>query len=365
MMQPHLSICIPSVTCLGGLSGIGGALAGGVTTDVANAAAGAVLGVVNSSMSSAAEWMVSHVMVLTGATASPDFAKAWFGQEAHLMAKVVEVVLLPILMAASIGPVLRQDGRRLVRVWGVGLPVAVLAGIAAPQLTALAVSATDALCGVFAGAHPDRIATSLREAMSSGAWSKAPVFVQMLLSAITLAGTLLVWLEMMVRSAAVYVSTFFMPLVLVGYIWPATAGMARRGVEILASLILSKFVIVASLGLGMAALSGTGPDAAIAGSGILLLAGFAPFALMRLAPVVEAAAIAHLEGMSRRPLRAAGRAVSVAASAPSHPLTQMMMSAARGGSAARRPPAAPVTAQFVPERSADYPVSPNPGAPHA
>lgn len=362
MIPPSLSpICLAPISCLGSLSGLGGGLAGGLTSDVAKAAAGAVLYVVNSSLTAAANWLVGHVMTLIGTTASPTFGAGWFSDEARLMARVVEVVLLPILMAASIGPVLRQDGRRLFRVWGVGLPVATLAGLAAAQLAGLALSATDALCSLFAGSHPDQLATHFRDAMASGTWSNAPLFVQMLLSVLILAGTLLVWLEMMVRSAGVYVATFFMPLVLVGYIWPATAGMARRGVEILASLILSKFVVVASLGLGMAALTGAGPDAAVAGSGILLLAGFAPFALMRLAPVVEAAAIAHLEGMSRRPVRAAGRVVATAAAAPSHPLAQMAMSATRGGSADHRPPAAPVAAQYIPERQADYPTSPGPG----
>ncbi len=358
MIPPVGSVaCLTPVTCLGGIPGLGG-LTGGLTRSVTNAAAGAVLDVVNSSMSGAADWLVGHVMGLIGATATPRFDKAWFVQEAHLMGRVVAVVLLPILMAASIGPVLRQDGRRLFRVWGVGLPVAVLAGAAATQTAGLAVSAVDALCRILAGSHPDQLGGRFHDAVTSGAWSKAPIFVQMLLSVLIVAGTLLVWLEMMVRSAAVYVATFFMPLVLVGYIWPATAVMAKRAVEILVSLIMSKFVIVASLTLGVAALVGSGPDTAITGAGILLLAGFAPFALMRLAPVVEAAAIAHLEGMSRRPLRAATRTVSSAAAAPVHPVTQLMMSTLRRSSGGTAPAARPVAAQVIPERQADYPTSP-------
>ncbi len=79
----------------------------------------------------------------------------------------------------------------------------------------------------------------------------------------------------------------------------------------LVALILSKFVIVAALTLGLAAMaSGTSADDAVAGGAILLIAGFAPFTLLRLAPIVESAAIAHLEGMSRRPFRAASRAGS-------------------------------------------------------
>ena len=58
------------------------------------------------------------------------------------------------------------------------------------------------------------------------------------------------------RAAAIYVAVFFMPLALACYVWPATTAIAKRTVELLAALILSKFVIVATLTLGVAALHG-------------------------------------------------------------------------------------------------------------
>ena len=148
------------------------------------------------------------------------------------------------------------------------------------------------------------------------------------------------------RAAAIYVAVFFMPLALACYVWPATAAIARRTVELLAALILSKFVIVATLTLGVAALHG-GPSAdnAVVGSAILLIAGFAPFCLLRLAPIVEAGAIVHLEGLARRPLRAVGRAATTVAAGPAHPVAGLVL-AARAGSA-RPPAAAAVTAQWV------------------
>jgi hypothetical protein len=143
-----------------------------------------------------------------------------------------------------------------------------------------------------------------------------------------------------VRAAAIYVAVFFMPLALACYVWPATAAIARRTVELLAALILSKFVIVATLTLGVAALHG-GPSAdnAVVGSAILLIAGFAPFCLLRLAPIVEAGA--------------------TVAAGPAHPVAGLVL-AARAGSA-RPPEAAAVTAQWVRERQADYPDQPPAG----
>jgi hypothetical protein len=49
------------------------------------------------------------------------------------------------------------------------------------------------------------------------------------------------------------------------------------------------------------------PGAAVSGVAILLMAAFAPMALLKLVPLVEVSAIAHLEGLSRRPFQAAER----------------------------------------------------------
>jgi hypothetical protein len=93
-------------------------------------------------------------------------------------------------------------------------------------------------------------------------------------------------------------------------VWPATLRWARRLVELLAVLILSKFVIVAVLSLAASALasgaSGGGLAALLAGASLLLLAALAPYSLLRLVPFVEAGAAGHLEGVaSSLPGRAA------------------------------------------------------------
>jgi len=328
---------------------------------VASDAAGSVLQGVAGGLNDAVDWLVSHVIGLILDSTGPQLGATWFGTEMHLMEQISLLVVLPILMAATVGPVLRQDLRRLLRVWGLGLPLAVFAGLAASQIAAWGLAATDALCSLVLGPHSATMAGQFDGAMGNGILASAPIFVQMMLDALMAVGAILVWLELVLRSAGVYVATFFMPLALVGYIWPATAGMARRSIEILISLILSKFVIVASVSLGLAALANGGLDATVSGAGILLIAAFAPFALLRLAPVIETSAIAHLEGLSRRPVRAAGRVATGVAAAPVHPVTQMVMSASgshrastpsdTGGLASHS-----VGAQDLPMRAPDYPI---------
>jgi hypothetical protein len=238
--------------------------------------------------------------------------------------------------------------------------VAVLAGLAGVQFVQLGLVATDQMCSIISRGGSQALSGKVSSLMVSSLLGGVPPFVAMLLSCLLIAGTMLVWLELVLREASVYLAAFFMPLALVGFIWPATATIAKRTVELLAALILSKFVIVSALTLGLAAVAGgTGTDDTVAGAAILLLSGFAPFALLRLAPVVETAAIAHLEGLSRRPAQVASKAAATASGARSHPAVKYLLD--RAGTSGRTTESsvvkpATVTALPLRERSADYPV---------
>ncbi len=72
--------------------------------------------------------------------------------------------------------------------------------------------------------------------------------------------------------------------------------------ETVAALVLSKFVIVAVLSLAVGALGTSDGSIAseLAGGALLLLAGFAPFTLLRLVPMVESGAAQQLEGVRHR-----------------------------------------------------------------
>jgi hypothetical protein len=325
-----------------------------VGSGIAKAAANGVLDALTSALSTAADWLVGHVIDLVNSTTRVDLSASWFLEREGAMRGLLELVVAPLLMAASLGAVLRQDPRRLVRIWAVGLPVAAIVGIAGVQFANLALSATDAMCGVVIGGDGSKVAGRFSDVMAGTLTSGLPMPVQMIVYLLIIAGTLLVWLELILRAAGVYIAMFFMPLALAGYVWPATASMAKRTVELLSALILSKFVIVAALTLGLAALDGrSAPDSAIAASAILLLAGFAPFSLLRLAPVVEAAAIGHLEGVARRPFKAASRAVTTAAAAPAHPVARLLL--ARASSSGQPIQPSPVVAQPLAHRLPDYP----------
>ena len=233
----------------------------------------------------------------------------WFTSVAGVMFPLEEFLVAPLLLAATIGAILRQDMRRLARAWAVYLPISMLVGGAAVELTRTGLQLTDQ----FASSIQQLVLPNLQNILvtdvglgiistiTDGPFAAA-------LSFLVLLGALAIWLELVLRATAIELAVFFMPLALAGLVWPATAHWAKRLIEVLVALMLAKPIIVGALCLGGSALQGTSDaSAAVNGVAILLMAAFAPMALLKLVPLAEVSAIAHLEGLSRRPFQAAER----------------------------------------------------------
>ena len=254
------------------------------------------------------------------------------------MAALAGVVVVPLLLCGVIQSVYRQSASLLVRSVVVNVPLAlVLTGVAV-KLVELGLAVTDAMssavaqgAGVDAGHFMAPVTLALSAATATGA-SGVPAFVLFLGSLAVVAGAVMVWIELLIRSAAVYVAVLFLPLALASLAWPAIAHWCRRLVDTLVALILGKFVIVSVLSLAAGALAGAGGSggggfaAVLGGAALLILAAFSPWALFRLLPFLEAGAVGHLEGVSAR----ARQQVAT----PVRGLAQVAMRAAAAGSVA-------------------------------
>jgi len=237
--------------------------------------------------------------------------KTWLSSVTKNMFSVEGLVVAPLLFAATIGAVLRQDMRRLGRAWGIYLPLSMLAGYAVVQLTNIGLDITDDISTAIQYEVMPDLGPILVKAMTIGIASTINEgALSLLLSLLIIAGCLAIWLELIVRAAAIELAVFFMPLALAGLVWPATAHWAKRLIEVLVALLLMKPVIIGALCLGAGAVVDVSdPSTAVSGLAILLIAAFAPYALLKLVPMVGAPAIAHLDGLSRQPLRAAEQTV--------------------------------------------------------
>jgi hypothetical protein len=272
-----------------------------------------VLGDISQWVASGAEWLLAQVGEVLTSTTTIDVGATWFRTHYGAMTALAGVVVLPLLLLSTLQAVLRKDPGQLVRTFFVQLPLALLLGVVAVQIVVLCLAATDAMSDAVAGGT-GADETSLLSGLTSGLAAAAldptiASFVLLLLSLLVAVAAFVLWLELLIRAAAVYVAVLFLPLALATLVWPAISHWSRRLVETLAALILSKFVIVATLSLAAGAVAsgtagtgdhGAGFSAVLAGGALLVIATFVPFAILRMIPAFEAGAVGHLDGLRQR-----------------------------------------------------------------
>ncbi|MGO9959726.1 MAG: hypothetical protein ACLP50_27740 [Solirubrobacteraceae bacterium] len=284
---------------LGGpLAGALGGVTGGVTTTVAKAAGMAAIGAAVAAVATGAGYALTATAKVIGATTRPDLASTWFSASYWRMAAVSALLTLPFLFAAAVQAIMRSDLLMLVRAAFGYLPLGLLAvGIAAP-VTMLMLAGTDEMSALVSSAAGQDGGLFLEHAGALAGLvggSTSSLFVAFLVGLLTIAAAIALWVELLIRDAAVYVIVLMLPLFFAALVWPARRIWAIRAIETLVALILSKFVIVAVLALGGAAL-GQSTIPGIAGSAVgvtlVVLAAFSPWALLRLMPLHDIAGAA-------------------------------------------------------------------------
>lgn len=183
-----------------------------------------------------AHFVLSETAKLLGQTTSPELTASWFSSVYWRVAGVAALMTLPFLIAAAIQAVLRSDGALLARAVFGYLPLSFVAtGIAAP-LAMILLQVTDWMGSWVAAAAGDEGSHFLVDAgVALGALGVAAgsPFVTFLIALLTTAGGLILWLELLVREAAVYVVVLMLPLVFAAMVWPARRVWAVRAVEVL------------------------------------------------------------------------------------------------------------------------------------
>ncbi len=266
----------------------GGAVASKATTALGLAA------IVTAALGGA-KFALHETAKVLGQTTSPQLRTTWFSSMYWRIAGISAVLTLPFLFAAAIQALIHSDITLLLRSALGYLPLAMLAVSIAAPLTMLLLAASDQLSAVVSSAAGNESGDFLRTAGfavgSLSVLSGSP-FLAFVLGLVTIAGALVLWLELLMREAAVYVIVLMLPLAFAALVWPARRIWALRAVELLVALILSKFAIVAVLSLGGAALSHSSLHSItgmLAGAVLLVLGAFAPWALLRLLPLAELA----------------------------------------------------------------------------
>lgn len=284
--------------------------------------------------------------------------RAWFLQRYDDLALISLGLFAPMLILAVVHGVVLGSAALVWRAVA-NLPVAALGTAAAVVVVEALLGAVDA-ASLFAarglGADTENFLSGIASLVAAPSLAGAggtTAFGAVLLAVLMALVALVVWLELVVREAAVYLTVAFLPLGFATYIWPALSSWLRRLIEVVVALVLSKLVIVVALSLAGSALAAQeGFGALVGATGMLLLAAFAPFALFKLIPVASMATLSSLEGQGRRAARAATPRMSsvfyarqLAAAAPRRgPRGGAPAAAAAGATRAAAAPAAAATA---------------------
>jgi hypothetical protein len=339
----------PGAAVVGGVLGIGnpiGDACEAVTDPILGSAGDAVLGPLKDAASSigkgifnqvtswvadGAVWLVSEVAAGMDQTTSPNLLSKGFLHQYRLMGQMAALMAALMAIFAVLEALARGELSLLWRVFLVNLPLAAIAtsvayvvvqlllatsdgmGEAVAQTTSAdthtffkgaieALAAVGAKPGALEGSaigHPGLAGGAAAAAEAQGA-VQVPLFIGFIAAVVMAFAALFVWIELLMRDAAVYVVALFMPLALAAAIWPRWGSALRRTCELLIVVIFSKFVIVAVIALAASLVSrGDGSvEQVLAAAAMLLIACFAPFVLFKLVPFSEGAISAAYERQS-------------------------------------------------------------------
>jgi hypothetical protein len=290
-----------------------GAVAG-AAGNIVSAAGDSALRSFTAAVSSAGNWFLGKVGSLINGTTSPNVVNAkWFGSQYRVMLALAVVLALPILLVSVAQSIVRVDAMQAIRSAFVFLPIAAIFSAVAPAIAQLMIDSSDWMSTAISHNATE---SAQRFMSQTGSWLGAvgagtinpavPVFGVLLGAIVVVLGAFSIWLELLLRSAAIYVAVLFLPLGFAAMVWPAGWRWCRRLIEFLIAIIFAKVFIVAIIdmaaaGLGSGALASF--EGVLAGGALLLMAAFTPIALLRLIPLAEAAVVTA--GQQRAALRQA------------------------------------------------------------
>ena len=273
-----------------------------------------ILGGLGSAFVAAADQVSATALSVLDASTSVDLTAAWFTRNVSVLAAITLPAVVGLFTLQVLTSVLRREPGGLGRAL-LGVAKATLGAAVAIGVTQSALLATDQVCQVVAAAAGTTVGEAAVRFLDL-TWlagpSAGPV-LQILLGVGLIVGFLLLWGVLLFRKTALILVVVFAPVAFAGLAWDQTRVWARRWVEIVAALVVSKVVIVVVFVVGASAFSGAGPttgtrtgaagQVAPAGSlsdllaGLLLLsmAVFAPWLTWRFVhwTGMEAGAVMH------------------------------------------------------------------------
>jgi hypothetical protein len=283
----------------------------------------------------AASWTVEKLSELVNKTTNVDFTNPEFLRQYAVVFAASTILTLTIWLLAVAKRAVRGVPFVEAVTEAVGfLWLTVIASAFTPLILYTVVSATDAVTDVIAAGtsdQTDKFFGTFAEALKNGDDIGGGPIMLIVVSLISVLAAGVLYLELVVRAALLYVGALLGTAVYAGLVDKNMWGHVRRWAGIMIAVILVKPVIVIVLGLAGALSSSDGPDAfsaIVSGLAIIILAIFASAMIYRFVPGFGDEIVGH-RNASRDP---ASRSAAAVVSSPAALVRQGINThSARGG----------------------------------
>jgi hypothetical protein len=291
--------CHVEVPVIGGIAGgiceAAGEAAGtvgGAIGEVAGAVGNGVLDLISKWMIGAATQVTTFVSREMQQSTTPQLESTWYEAQFRPMADLGAALGLLVALIALASAAVRRDPAALAGTIA-GIARAGLGTGLVVALTVIGLGIADQVSSAVVGGSPQAFYATVAHAWGSGGFGGfGSSALAMLIAIVEVFAAVFVWLELIVRNAAIYIAVLFFPAALAAAIWPAlSAWPGRLGRLLLLFVILKPVVLIvlslagnaaaAGLSFGSGGVSGS-VGTILAATVIFALAAFAPWALMYL-----------------------------------------------------------------------------------
>jgi len=283
-----------------------------VTSESLSGVGGSIISSVASWVTGDAHTWLSATGALMDQTTAPHIVTNYVHQEYVRVASISPLIALLALLASVVHGLWRNDGASLVRQTAMFLPLGIVATLVGPTLATLVLRLTDGLATAVSGDVASQLSLASEQITTT-----APTFSMFAMTILCLLAALVLWVELVLRNIVLALLLCTMPLAVAALVWAPARRIAGRLVEAFVAVALSKVAVVLALSLGLSGMASTTGASIVVGAATLALAGFAPYLVLRVAPLASHATVHSLEGLRQR-------AVSSAAGASSHPVAQVV-----------------------------------------
>ncbi|MEM7093699.1 MAG: hypothetical protein AAF567_11910 [Actinomycetota bacterium] len=235
-----------------------------------------------------------------GGSTRVDLTGGWFTSEGGATVTAMTSVIagslvLVFLLLSLIRAMFAGEFSSMWRTALVDVPAAFLATALTVVVASALLAMVDEASATLLGAEGEQLA-AFGESLTDVEQLSLAGLLGILFGLLFIVGAVLVWIQLLVRAALIYIVIAFAPITWVTRAYPGTRTIARRGAEIGIALIISKFVMAISFRLGAEALASADVasgeadlSAMLVGSAIMLMTAFMPWLIFKVIPAVETA----------------------------------------------------------------------------